>query len=218
MTQMYTAMLALMGLYAITMLGATSASAQVANKPVVVLETNKGPITIELDQEKAPITVKNFLEYVDSGFYADTVFHRVIGPNERQPRGFMIQGGGFANESPLKEKESRGPIKNEAGNGLSNRRGTLAMARTPDPDSASAQFFINLDDNTFLDRANAADGFGYTVFGQVVEGMDIVDAIAKVPTGQARAMARGPGGQSRATTFDDVPTSPVVIQVARRKQ
>ncbi|CAN5769153.1 peptidylprolyl isomerase PpiA [soil metagenome] len=216
MTQACTTLLALLGLFTLTMFAVSPAGA--AEKPLVVLETSQGPITIELDQEKAPITVKNFLEYVDSGFYADTVFHRVIGPNEGQPRGFMIQGGGFASGSPIQEKETRGMIKNEAGNGLANRRGTVVMARTPDPDSASAQFFINLDDNTFLDRARAADGFGYTVFGQVVEGMDVVDAIAKVPTGEARAMARGPGGQSRPTTFDDVPRTPVVIQAARRKQ
>jgi len=193
-----------------------SAPQEGSAKPRVQLQTSKGTITIELEPEKAPITVENFLKYVDSGHYDNTVFHRVIGPNPRQPQGFMIQGGGFAAGNPIQEKETRDPIQNEAGNGLKNERGTLAMARTSDPNSATAQFFINLSDNAFLDRANAADGVGYAVFGRVVEGMDVVDAIAKVETGRAPAMAQGPGGQPRRAVFDDVPTEPVIIQSAKR--
>src|SRR5262245_59984874 len=144
------------------------ASARAAN-PVVVMETSHGTIKIELDQEKAPITVKNFLAYVDDKFYDGTVFHRVM-------NGFMIQGGGFAEG---KEKQTKDAIKNEAGNGLSNARGTIAMARLPDPDSATAQFYINHKDNSrSLDRRFAQDGFGYAVFGKVTEGMDVVDKIA----------------------------------------
>ena len=139
----------------------------------VTLTTSKGEIVVELFADKAPVTVKNFLTYVKEGFYDGTIFHRVI-------PGFMIQGGGFS--AKMDEKATHPPIKNEAGNGISNTRGTLAMARTPDPDSASAQFFINLKDNTFLDRAQSQDGFGYTVFGKVVSGMEVVDAIAGVPT------------------------------------
>ncbi|MFC1767757.1 peptidylprolyl isomerase [Candidatus Margulisiibacteriota bacterium] len=140
----------------------------------VVMETSKGKIVIELFPKDAPITVKNFLDYADSGFYDGTVFHRVI-PN------FMVQGGGFT--AGLRQKETEAPIKNEAGNGLQNKRGTLAMARTGVVDSATAQFFINLVDNPFLDhRDNTPQGFGYCVFGLVVEGMETVDEIAKVPT------------------------------------
>lgn len=144
------------------------------SNPVVVMETSEGTIKIELFEKKAPITVKNFLQYVDDKFYDGVIFHRVI-PN------FMIQGGGML--PGLREKQTRPPIKNEAGNGLKNERGTIAMARTSDPDSASAQFFINLKYNNFLDRANAADNVGYAVFGRVTEGMDVVDKIAKVQTG-----------------------------------
>jgi peptidyl-prolyl cis-trans isomerase B (cyclophilin B) len=142
--------------------------------PVVEMDTSLGKIKIELFAGKAPVTVKNFLSYVDKKFYDGTIFHRVI-PN------FMVQGGGM--EPGLKEKQTGDPIKNEASNGLSNKRGTLAMARTSEPDSATAQFFINVKDNTFLDRANAADKVGYAVFGQVISGMDIVDKIRQVETG-----------------------------------
>jgi len=164
--------------------------------PVVVMETSMGTIEIELYADKAPETVKNFLAYVEDKHYDNTIFHRVI-PN------FMVQGGGF---SPgMKEKPTKGPIKNEAGNGLSNERGTLAMARTSDPHSATAQFFINHGEkNQFLDKANARDGWGYCVFGKVIKGMDVVDKIAKVPTGNA-----GPHG--------DVPTSDVTIKSVRKK-
>jgi len=164
-------------------------------KPVVVLTTSKGKIRIELDAEKAPITVENFLGYVDQGFYDGTVFHRVI-------PGFMIQGGGFTPE--MKQKETGKPIRNEAGNGLENARGTLAMARTNVVDSATAQFFVNLTDNDFLNHTGEDPrSFGYAVFGRVVDGMDVVDQIAAVPTA-----TRGP--------HQNVPSEPVVIESARR--
>ena len=143
--------------------------------PRVALETSHGTIVLELNPEKAPITVENFLDYVDRGWYDGTIFHRVVD-------GFMIQGGGF--DANMQKKITRPPIENEAGNGLANDRGTIAMARTGDPDSATAQFFINLQDNAFLNRAEAQDGVGYAVFGKVVEGMEAVDAIAKVKVDQ----------------------------------
>ncbi len=160
--------------------------------PHVKLETSKGAIVIELDQARAPVTVNNFLEYVKGGFYAETIFHRVI------PK-FMVQGGGFT--VSMEQKQTREPIVNESANGLANKRGTIAMARTSDPNSASSQFFINLADNGFLDKAQAQDGVGYCVFGKVVEGMSVVDAIAGVQTGNA--------GQ-----FQNVPLQPVVIKMA----
>jgi len=141
----------------------------------VKLHTNHGIITLELDADKAPVTVENFLGYVTSGHYDNTVFHRVID-------NFMIQGGGF--EPGMKEKSTRDPIKNEADNGLKNARGTIAMARTSDPHSATAQFFINVVDNDFLDfRAPNSQGWGYCVFGRVSDGLDVVDKIRKVATG-----------------------------------
>lgn len=142
---------------------------------MVKLNTNKGTIVLELDAAKAPKTVANFLQYAKDGFYNGTIFHRVI-------NGFMIQGGGM--QPGMKEKPTREPVENEAANGLQNERGTIAMARTPDPHSATAQFFINVADNNFLNyRSSTADGFGYCVFGKVVEGMDVVDAIKGVATG-----------------------------------
>jgi len=142
---------------------------------MIKLTTNHGAITLELDGEKAPKTAANFLAYVQAGHYDGTIFHRVID-------GFMIQGGGFA--SGMKEKATNAPIENEAGNGLKNARGTIAMARTSDPHSATAQFFINIVDNDFLDfRAPSGSGWGYCVFGRVIEGMDVVDKIRKVRTG-----------------------------------
>src|SRR5262249_49854819 len=143
---------------------------------------------------KAPITVKNFLDYVDNKFYDGTIFHRVI-PD------FMIQGGGM--EAGLKEKKGKAPIKNESDNGLSNERGTLAMARTSVPDSATSQFFINVKDNNFLDRAKARDGVGYAVFGKVIEGLDVVDKIKGVQTGNQ-------GGHQ------NVPVQDVVIRSVRK--
>ncbi len=163
-------------------------------KPRVRLETSKGVIVVELDPAKAPKTVANFLEYVRAGAYSGTIFHRVI-PN------FMIQGGGVT--ADYKQVKTRPPVANEAGNGLPNLRGTIAMARTNVVDSATAQFFINLKDNAFLNhRDESPQGFGYCVFGRVVEGMDVVDAIAAMPT--------GPGGPFAS----DVPTEPVVIKSA----
>ncbi|NQY47595.1 MAG: peptidyl-prolyl cis-trans isomerase [Colwellia sp.] len=142
---------------------------------MIILKTSLGDIKIELDFDNAPVSAKNFQQYVEEGHYNGTIFHRVI-------KGFMAQGGGFA--PGLEEKESRASIKNEANNGVSNKRGTLAMARTQEPHSASAQFFINLSDNDFLDfTAENVQGWGYCVFGEVVEGMDIVDKMALVETG-----------------------------------
>lgn len=143
---------------------------------MVRLHTNFGIIELDLDQERAPETAKNFLAYVDSGFYSNTVFHRVID-------GFMIQGGGF--EPGMRQKPTRSPIKNEASNGLKNGRYTVAMARTSDPHSASSQFFINVSDNAFLDHAAPnAEGWGYCVFGKVVQGREVVDKIKSVKTGK----------------------------------
>lgn len=160
----------------------------------VVMETSLGTISIELDGDKAPITVQNFLSYVDEGFYDGTIFHRVI-PD------FMIQGGGM--EPGLKEKRTKGTIKNESSNGLTNKRGTLAMARTSAPDSATAQFFINVKDNTFLDKAQSRDGVGYAVFAMVTSGMEVVDKIKAVST-------------SRRGHHDDVPVKDVVINSVKR--
>ena len=142
---------------------------------MVKLNTNHGTIVLELDAAKAPNTVANFLQYAKEGFYDGTIFHRVI-------NGFMIQGGGM--QPGMAEKQTRAPIQNEANNGLPNARGTVAMARTPDPHSATAQFFINVADNDFLNfRAETSDGWGYCVFGKVTEGMDVVDKIKGVETG-----------------------------------
>jgi peptidyl-prolyl cis-trans isomerase A (cyclophilin A)/peptidyl-prolyl cis-trans isomerase B (cyclophilin B) len=167
--------------------------------PRVALDTSQGTIVVELYEAKAPATVTNFLDYVDSGFYDGTVFHRVIA-------GFMIQGGGFDDE--LNQKKTRSPIPNEADNGLKNERGTLAMARTSDPDSATAQFFINLTDNTSLDhRGKTPRGWGYAVFGRVIEGMEVVDRIARLKTGVSALN----GYPAR-----DVPRPLVVINNAKR--
>ena len=160
---------------------------------MVKLQTNLGTITLELDAQKAPDTVANFLQYVKDGHYDNTVFHRVID-------GFMIQGGGF--EPGMKQKPTRAPVKNEADNKLKNDNYTVAMARTPDPHSATAQFFINVSDNGFLNfKAPTADGWGYCVFGRVTEGTEIVDKIRKVKTGNR-------GGHQ------DVPVDDVVIEKA----
>jgi len=166
-----------------------------AENPKVVLETSRGTIVLELYPDKAPETVKNFLDYVDAKYYDGTIFHRVI------PK-FMIQGGGFT--ADMKRKTTRAPIKNEADQGLKNNRGTIAMARTGDPHSATAQFFINTINNDFLNhRSKSQQGWGYAAFGQVVEGMETVDAISAVKTGTR-------GG------FRDVPAEPVVIKSAKR--
>ena len=161
--------------------------------PMVIMKTSMGDITIELFADKAPATVTNFLQYVDDKHYDGTIFHRVID-------NFMIQGGGFTTD--MTQKPTRAPIKNEATNKVANARGTLAMARTMDVDSATAQFFINVKDNGFLNHSdNTPRGFGYCVFGQVLEGMDVVDKIVAKPTGNVRGM-------------DDVPLKPVVIESA----
>ena len=164
-----------------------------AQSPKVKLTTSAGPIVIELYPDKAPETVKNFLGYVGSGHYDGTMFHRVIA-------GFMIQGGGF--DRDFEQKPTRAPIRNEADNGLKNAAGTIAMARTSDPHSATAQFFINAADNAFLDhREKSQRGWGYTVFGRVVEGMDVVKRIERV---QTRTVG----------SYQDVPATPVTIEKA----
>jgi len=174
-------------------LAGTPGSKPDAEHPRVALDTSLGRIVIELDAQKAPKSVANFLAYVRSGFYDGTIFHRVI-------RGFMIQGGGL--DQQMTKKPTRPPIPNEAANGLRNTRGTVAMARTNDPNSATAQFFVNTVDNRSLDFRDATvAGYGYAVFGRVVEGMDVVDAIEKVPT----TSRQGNG---------DVPVEPVVIRKA----
>ena len=164
--------------------------------PQIILETSSGKIILELYADRAPETVKNFIAYIVSEFYDATVFHRVIS-------NFMIQGGGLT--ADMKPKTTQMPIKNEADNGLNNERGTIAMARTADPDSATAQFFINVKDNDFLHhQAPPPSGWGYCVFGKVVEGMDVVNAIRKIPTGRA-----GPFPS-------DVPNTTVLIKKAER--
>jgi len=169
-----------------------TAFAAEGKNPVLLLETSMGNVKVELFRNEAPISTKNFLEYAKSGFYNGTIFHRVI-------PGFMVQGGGFT--SDLHQKPTRGPIKNEAANGLKNQRGTLAMARTGIVDSATAQFFINVVDNGFLNHIENGDprAYGYAVFGKVISGMDVVDNIAAVRTGYQNG-------------FQDVPVTPVVIK------
>ncbi|MCC5810329.1 MAG: peptidylprolyl isomerase [Ectothiorhodospiraceae bacterium] len=162
--------------------------------PMVVFETSHGDITIEMFPDEAPVTVENFLSYVDDGFFDGTIFHRVM-------PGFVIQGGGF--DADMNQKDTRDPIKNEADNGLKNDRGTLSMARTQQVNSATSQFFINLNDNAFLNHGSR--DFGYAVFARVVEGMDVVDEIAQVPTG-----SHGP--------HQNVPREPVVVSRAYRKE
>jgi cyclophilin family peptidyl-prolyl cis-trans isomerase len=169
-------------------------SAHAAN-PAVEFATNQGSIVIELYPDKAPKTVKNFLDYVNAGYYNGTIFHRVIA-------GFMIQGGGFT--QTFEQKKTNDPIENEANNGLNNKIGTVAMARTGDPHSATAQFFINVADNAFLDfRSPSPRGYGYAVFGKVTKGMDLVQRIAVAPTGPG-----GPFGK-------DVPVDMVVIEQSK---
>ena len=176
------------------LLAAFTVSAQGQN-PQVVVKTSMGSFTIELYPDKAPQTVKNFLMYVDEGFYAGTIFHRVID-------GFMIQGGGL--DGTMTKKKTAAPVVNEAANGLKNAVGTVAMARTSEPNSATAQFFVNVKDNGFLDyRDSSPEGIGYCVFGKVVQGMDVVERIKVVPTGVKNGMS-------------NVPTTPVVIESITR--
>ncbi len=186
------ALVALCCVLAATLGGVSAARAQ-GGKPMVKLTTSKGDIVIELDKEKAPITVENFLKYVKAGHYDGTVFHRVI-------NGFMIQGGGM--DKSMKERGTEAPIQNEADNGLKNKAYTIAMARTADPHSATAQFFINVADNGFLDHtAKNPQGWGYAVFGKVTQGQDVVEAIKAVPT-----MTKG--------FHENVPVVPVIIEKA----
>jgi peptidyl-prolyl cis-trans isomerase A (cyclophilin A) len=180
----------MLGVVALICFTAGLASAEVKKNPVITMETSLGNVKIELFEKEAPITVRNFLGYVKSGFYNGTIFHRVM-------PGFMAQGGGYtANRD---EKPTGAPIKNEAANGLKNDRGTIAMARKPNPDSATAQFFINVVNNDMLNRPSP-DGAGYAVFGKVVEGMDVIDKIVKVKT------------QSVNMIFQNLPETPVIIK------
>ena len=159
---------------------------------MIHFETNLGRFTIELYAKEAPITVANFLKYIDDGFFDGTIFHRIV-------PGFVIQGGGFTED--MTQKRTKPPVKNEADNGLKNSRGTLSMARTNDINSATSQFFVNLKDNDFLDHSRG--NFGYAVFARVTQGMDVVDKIAAVETGRKRG-------------FDDVPVEPVIMKSVRR--
>ena len=162
--------------------------------PKIILETNMGEIELELNPDKAPVSVKNFLEYVKSGFYNGTIFHRVID-------GFMIQGGGF--DKDMNKKDVKPPIENEADNGLKNKRGTISYARTNVINSATSQFFINLVDNNFLDHKNKTQqGYGYAVFGKVTKGMNVVDKIGKTKTGTTKG-------------YNDVPVKPIIILSAK---
>ena len=169
-------------------------SALADGAPVVRIDTTLGTITVRLEPRKAPVTTQNFLDYVDAGFYDGTIFHRVI-------KGFMIQGGGY--DKDMKERPTRAPIKNEASDQLRNRKYTIAMARTSAPDSATAQFFINVENNRFLDPDKAQDGVGYAVFGEVIQGKEVVDKIAGVPTSNAHRI------------FKDKPVEDVTILSAR---
>jgi len=175
----------------ILLLGFSAFAGDTAN-PRVLLDTSLGEIELELDADHAPISVANFLAYIDSGFYQGTQFHRVIS-------GFMVQGGGF--DENLQPKQTLAAIQNESQNGLANQRGTIAFARTADPHSATSQFFINLVNNHYLNYQSGRPG--YTVFGKVVRGMDVIDKIAQVPTGQRSGMA-------------DVPRQPVLIRTAKK--
>jgi len=182
------------GVGMIGLLAAAAAVAKEGGNPVVVMKTSMGEIKIELDKAKAPVTVDNFVGYVNDKFYDGTVFHRVI-------PAFMIQGGGF--DKDMNQKKAKAPIKNEAGNGLKNLNGTIAMARTSDPNSATAQFFINTKDNAFLDHRNETpQGYGYAVFGKVVGGMDVVKKIEQVQT-------------TTKVPHENVPVTPVIIESVR---
>jgi len=186
---------ALAGLIALGLGVSGIAGAAGKGNPMVLISTSMGDIKVELYQDKAPITVKNFLDYVKAGYYDGTVFHRVI-------PGFMIQGGGLTADMQDKREGQKAPIKNESENGLKNDTGTLAMARTSAPDSATSQFFINVKDNTFLNRENAGDKVGYAVFGKVVDGMDVVKKIE-----QAKTTNKGP--------HQNVPADPITIKSAK---
>ncbi len=200
---MYRSLLVFLSILSLSFAGQAGAKPKKSEKPAVTstatapqvkLQTSLGDIVIKLDQAKAPASVANFLAYVKSGHYDGTIFHRVI-------PGFMAQGGGFTEK--WDQKSTQAPIKNEANNGLLNKRGTIAMARTSDPQSATAQFFINYADNAFLDfKGETQQGWGYAVFGEVVQGMDVVDKMATVPTGRGGPMPT------------DVPQTAIVIKKA----
>ncbi len=199
------------GLYAL-FIGANQAAEPASDNDVVTVEmkTSLGVIEIELDARKAPVTVKNFVEYVQKKHYDNTIFHRVID-------GFMIQAGGFAkSEEGIAEKETGKPIKNEAKNGLRNVRGSIAMARTSDPHSATSQFFINVNDNRNLDHPSF-DGWGYAVFGRVTKGMDVVEKIKQVRTTQ-RTLKSRVGNRLVDSAMSDVPQEDIVIQSVRVKK
>ncbi|AJE02081.1 peptidylprolyl isomerase [Geobacter pickeringii] len=181
------------GIFSALVIAGNADAAEKGKNPVVLMETTLGNVKIELNQEKAPASVKNFLEYAKAGFYNGTIFHRVI-------PGFMVQGGGFTTDR--KQKETRAPIRNEADNGLRNDRGTISMARTANPDSATAQFFINVVNNDGLNRPSP-DGYGYAVFGKVIEGMEVVDKIAATPTQRLNML------------FANLPVTPVVITAVK---
>jgi cyclophilin family peptidyl-prolyl cis-trans isomerase len=183
-----------------TLVIATFGTARAAN-PVVVIDTSMGKIKVELFEDKAPVTVKNFLAYTDEKFYDGTIFHRVMG-KENSGRDFMIQGGGF--EPGMKEKRTKPPIVNESTNGVSNKRGTIAMARTSNPNSATSQFYINVADNTPLDKSQAADGVGYCAFGKVIEGMEVIDKIKAVKT-------------TSKAGHNNVPADDIIIKSVRRE-
>ncbi|MDW5501738.1 peptidylprolyl isomerase A [Pseudomonas lundensis] len=176
---------------ALCSLTAMAPAALAAGETHVMLTTSAGNIELALDSQKAPVSTKNFVDYVNSGYYNNTVFHRVI-------PGFMVQGGGFT--ADMQQKSTQAPIKNEADNGLRNLRGTISMARTADKDSATSQFFLNVADNAFLDHGQR--DFGYAVFGKVIKGMDVVDKISQAPTGNV-----GP--------YQNVPSKPIVILSAK---
>ena len=195
----------LAGWVGLVLFGAMAPAVVAADKPVVVIETSMGNITVELETDKAPKSVANFLKYVDDGQYSNTLFHRVM-------PGFMIQGGGF-DAATKTEKATRASIKNESlaanRNGMTNARGTIAMARTPDPDSATGQWFINVADNKFLDTS----GGGYAAFGKVLDGMDVADKIVAVPTStQSLTNDQGSKGPN-----ENVPVKPVIIKSIKRK-
>ncbi len=189
-----------------TLLAVPVATAEEAAAPVYFqVDTSEGPFVIELNKEKAPLTVENFLKYAEEGHYNDTIFHRVID-------GFMVQGGGF--DAKMIEKPAPRKVRNEGGNGLENDKYTVAMARTPEPHSASSQFFVNTAKNGFLNRAQSQDGFGYAVFGKVVDGTEVIDKIGKAAT-HAVGNPKVPG-----MLMEDVPVTPITIksvQVVEKK-
>ena len=197
-----------LALLAVFVLGMVAAGSARAANPIVVMETSMGTIKIELFEDKSPITVKNFLTYVDEKHYDNTIFHRVMD-------GFMIQGGNYTTDKKM--KETKAPIKNEAANGVSNARGTIAMARTEEADSATDQFYINVVDNArSLDKANERAGIGYCVFGKVTDGMEVVDKIKAVRTGRVELESKLRTGGKAMMPSPNVPVENVIIKSVRR--